>query len=60
MACVYQLLQSLGLEVELPMILKMDNKGAVYLANNWSVGGRTRRVDVRNNFLQELKDMGLI
>ena len=42
------------------MILEMDNKGAVDLANNWSVGGRTRHVDVRSYFLQELKDMGLI
>ena len=34
MLYVYRLLQSLGLEVELPMILEMDNKGAVDLANN--------------------------
>ena len=60
MLYVYRLLQSLGLEVELPMILEMDNKEAVDLANNWSVGGRTRHVDVRNHFLRELKDMGLI
>ena len=48
MLFVYRLIQSLGLEVELPMILEMDNKGAVDLANNWSVGGRTRHVEVRN------------
>ena len=60
MLYVYRLLQSLGLETELPMIFEMDNKGAVDLTNNWSMGGRTRHVDVRNNFLRELKDMGLI
>ena len=53
------LLLSLGLRVELPMLLEMDNKGAVDLANNWSVGGLTRHVDVRNFFLRELKDKGL-
>ena len=42
------------------MVLEMDNQGAVDLANNWSVGGRTRHVDVRNHFLRELKDEGLI
>ena len=42
------------------MILEMNNKGAVDLANNWSVGGRTRHVDVRNYFLYELKDQGLL
>ena len=30
------------------------------LANNWSMGGQTRHVDVRNHFLRELKDDGLI
>jgi len=36
---VYMLLQSLGLSVELPMLVNMDNKGAVDLANSWSVRG---------------------
>ena len=44
----------------MPMLLEMDNKGAAQLANNWSVGGRTRHVDVRNHFLIELKDNGII
>jgi hypothetical protein len=33
------ILKSMGLKVKLPMLLQMDNKGAVDLANNWSVGG---------------------
>ncbi len=49
-------LESMGLKVRLPMVLEMDNKGAVDLANNWSVGGRTRHVDVRQYFLRELKE----
>ena len=40
------------------MLLKMDNKGAVNLANTWSVGGCTRHVVVRNFFVNELKDEG--
>ena len=34
----------------------MDNKRAVDLANNWSIDGRTRHVDVRQCFLRELKE----
>ena len=60
MMYAYRILMSLGLEVETPMILEMDNKGAVDLANKWSVGGRTRHVDVCNNFLHQLKDQGLL
>jgi hypothetical protein len=59
MLFVYNILKSLGLKVQLPMVLEMDNKGAVDLANSWSVGGRTRHVDVQiMYFLQELKDDG--
>jgi hypothetical protein len=50
----------LEVELPLPMILEMDNSGAVDIANSWSVGGRMRHVDVRNYFLQELIDQGLL
>jgi hypothetical protein len=46
----------MGLKAKLPMILKMDNKGAVDLANNWSIGGCTKHVDVRQCFLRKLKE----
>ena len=60
MLYTYQMLTLMGLQVNLPMILEMDNKGAVDLANNWSIGGRTRHVDVMNYFLRELKDEGVL
>ena len=49
---VRHILELMGLKVKLPMILEMDNKGAVDIANNWSIGGRTRHVDVRQCFLR--------
>jgi hypothetical protein len=49
-------LESLGLKVKLPMVLEMNNQGAVYLANNLSFGGRTRHIDVPSVFLRELKE----
>ena len=42
------------------MILKVDNQGAVDLANNWSIGGRTRHIEVRQYFLRDLKMDGII
>ncbi len=42
------------------MVLKMDNSGAVDIANSWSVGSRTQHDDVHNYFLRELKDPGLL
>jgi len=60
MLYVYRLLTSMEMQVQLPMVLEMDNQGAVDLANNWSVGGRTRHVDIRQHFLRELKEQGLL
>jgi hypothetical protein len=42
------------------MVLDMDNQGAVYLANNWSVVGRTRNIDFQSAFLRELKEVGIV
>jgi hypothetical protein len=60
MLYIKNVLESLGLKVKLPMVLEMDNQGEVYLANNWSIGGRTRHIDVRSGFLRELKEAGVL
>ena len=59
---IYQkhLLESMGLQVELPMILEGDNQGAVDLVNTWSASGRTWHVDVRQMFLCQLKEDGIL
>ncbi len=38
------------------MILEMDNNGAVNLVNSFSVRGHTRHINVKQCFLQELKE----
>ena len=60
MLYVMRVMESLGLKVKKPMILEMDSKAAVDLANNWSVGGRTRHVEVKQYFLRELKEENII
>jgi hypothetical protein len=60
MLYVFRIITSLGLKVNLAMTLWMDNKGAVDLANSWSVGGHTHHVDVCMHFLREMKDQGLL
>ncbi len=49
-------LESLGHQVETPMVLQMDNKGAVDLIDSFSIGGPTRHIDVQQCFLRELKE----
>jgi hypothetical protein len=40
-------LLEIDLRLHLPIILEVENKGAVYLVNNFSVGGRTRHIETR-------------
>ena len=47
-----------GLQVEVLMILEVDNKGTVGLANIWSFGGQTRHVFYFRTSLGNLKKMG--
>ena len=55
-----RLLESINLRVELPMILEVENKGAVDSINNYSVGGRTSHMETRQYYLRELKDLGVM
>jgi hypothetical protein len=55
-----RIIESLGFQVQLPMILEVVNKGAVDLVNNYSVGGQTRHVETRNYFLRQLKEDNII
>ena len=49
-------LLSLGLSVELPMVLEVDNMGAVHLAIYLKLSGRTRHIDIRQCVLREKKE----
>lgn len=55
-----RVLNLMGLKVELPMTLFVDNKGASDLCNNWSIGGRTRHIEIKQYFLRDLKEEGYI
>ena len=54
------ILKSIGLKIKLPLFASIDNSRAVDAGNNWSVGGRTCQVEVKQNFQWELKEAGVI
>jgi hypothetical protein len=60
MLYVKKVLESIKISVKMPMVLRMDNKGAKDLINNWSVGGRTRHIDVPYLFLRETKEKNMV
>jgi hypothetical protein len=50
------LLESIGLKLSYPCFLEVDNKGAVDLINSFTIRGHTCHIDVKQCFLQELKE----
>jgi hypothetical protein len=57
---IYYLLRDKGIEVKLPIIVKTDNVGAMFMAQNSSSGVRTRHVNTRYHFVRENLDDGII
>ena len=60
MMYVKRVLEGMELKVRLPMVLNIDNSGAIDLANNWSPGGRTRHMETRMFFLRQLKEENIL
>jgi hypothetical protein len=44
-------LESLRIKVETPIIVKVDNVGAIFMAENVSAMSRTKHIDTRYHFL---------
>ena len=47
---VMKIVEPMKLKVKEPIKLFIDDKGAVDLENNWSVGGRARYCEIKDNF----------
>jgi hypothetical protein len=50
---IKQFLDTIGINIELPIIVRVDIVGAIFLANNFSVGQRTKHIDIRAHFVRE-------
>ena len=50
---IFYFLTSMLIEVKLPIIIRCDNVGAIFMAENSSSGVRTRHVDIRYHFVRE-------
>ena len=57
---IYQLLKCFGVEVKLPIIVRVDNVGAIFMSENVSSGSRTKHVDIRYHFVREYIEEGFV
>ena len=55
-----QLMEFMSIKVELPIKIRVDNVGAIYLANNQTMGQRTRHVNIRYHYVRQYIEDGII
>ena len=59
-AFVYQLLMTMGIETELPIICRVDNMGAIFIAENINTNAKTKHIDLRTKYVTEFCENGFI
>jgi hypothetical protein len=57
---VVMILESLGIRVKLPIVVRVDNVGAIFMSENVSTSSRTRHVDIRYHYVREFVEDGFI
>ena len=57
---IAQMLLFMGVKIELPIKIKVDNMGAVYMAEGSVNSARTRHIDTLNKYVVQLQEEGLI
>ena len=57
---VLQLLESMKIKVKLPVTVRVDNVGAIFMSNNISTSNRTKHVDMCTKYVNEYVEDGII
>jgi hypothetical protein len=56
----FQVLQTMNVQVSLPIKVNVDNIGAIFLAENRNTSERTKHVDIRYHFVREMIDKNFL
>ena len=57
---IKSLLEFMGIKVQLPIIVRVDNIGAIYLSGNASSSTRTKHIDTRYHFVKDYIEDGIV
>ena len=57
---IAQLLETMGIKVQQPIIVHVDNMGAIYMSENEVISSRTKHIDIRRHFIRECIVDGLV
>jgi len=54
------MLKSIGFEVEIPLVVTVDNVGAIYMTENVTATSKTKHVEIRYHFVREFVQDGFL
>ena len=57
---IKQVLEFLEVNIDFPIIVRVNNIGAIFLANNSVLSQRTKHISVRHHFVQEFIEDGIL
>ena len=57
---IVQLLESMSVEVKKPIVVYVDNIGAIFMSENASATSRTRHIDAQYHFVREFIEEGFL
>ena len=57
---ITQVLETMKVNVKLPITVHIDNVGAIFMATNQTSSDRTKHVDVRYHFVREFIEDGVV
>ena len=57
---VLQLLESMKIKIKLPIIVRVDNIGAIWMSQNINTTNRTKHVDIRTKYVNEYCEDGVL
>jgi hypothetical protein len=56
----YIILKDIGIEIELPIVVKTDKVGTLFMSQNFLTGVRSRHVDTRYHSIRENVEDGIV
>jgi hypothetical protein len=57
---VKQVVDLMGYKISFPIMIKVDSVGAIYLANNYMTNQHTKHIDIRQHFVREFIEDGIL
>jgi hypothetical protein len=57
---IVQILNSIGIKITMPIVVRVDNVGAIFISENNTATSRTKHIDVRYHYVREFIEDGFI